>query len=125
MYRAYGSPKIASSYKTSFKDLNKEDYFYDSARWAESKKLITTSKFNGSTACTRADVVTYLWKMAGSPKQSTKTQFTDVASSASYAQAVNWAVSKGITSGTSATEFSPKATCTRGQIVTFLFRALV
>ena len=125
IYRAYGSAPIGSSYKTNFKDISKEDYFYKAACWAEANNILTGSKFNGDKACTRADVVTYLWKKAGSPKQSTATQFTDVSSSASYAQAVNWAVKQGITSGTSDTTFSPKTTCTRGQIVTMLFRAFV
>ena len=70
-------------------------------------------------------MVTYLWKKAGSPKKDKKTPFSDVSSSSAYAQAVNWAVEKKITSGTSDTTFSPKATCTRGQIATMLFRAFV
>ena len=122
IHRAYGSPAIGA-YKTGLKDISKDDYFYTAACWAEANGLITSSKFDGNKACTRADVVTYLWKKAKSPKQSTKTQFSDVKSSASYAQAVNWAVKEGITSGTSDTTFSPNKTCTRGQIATMLFRA--
>lgn len=125
IYRAYGSSPISKTYKTSFKDISKDDYFYNAACWAEANGILTGSKFEGDKACTRSDVVTYLWKKAKSPKQSTKTQFTDVSSSAKYAQAVNWAVKEGITSGTSDTTFSPKATCTRGQIATMLFRAFV
>ncbi len=125
IYRAYGSPAVSKTYKTKFTDVSKDDYFYDAACWAESNKLITSKNFDGSKACTRSDVVTYLWKKAKSPKQSTTTQFSDVKSSASYAQAVNWAVKEGITSGTSETTFSPKNTCTRGQIATMLFRAFV
>lgn len=125
IYRAYGSSPISKTYKTSFKDISKDDYFYNAACWAEANGILTGSKFEGDKACTRSDVVTYLWKKAKSPKQSTKTQFTDVSSSAKYAQAVNWAVKEGITSGTSDTTFSPKSTCTRGQIATMLFRAFV
>ena len=125
IYRAYGSSPISKTYKTSFKDVSKDDYFYNAACWAEANGILTGSKFEGDKACTRSDVVTYLWKKAKSPKQSTKTQFTDVSSSAKYAQAVNWAVKEGITSGTSDTTFSPKSTCTRGQIATMLFRAFV
>lgn len=124
IYRAYGSPGIGS-YKAKFTDISKDDYFYKAACWAEANGILSGSKFDGDKACTRSDVVTYLWKKAKSPKQSTKTQFTDVSSSAKYAQAVNWAVKEGITSGTSDTTFSPKATCTRGQIATMLFRAFV
>jgi hypothetical protein len=68
-------------------------------------------------------VVTYLWQLAGSPAVTSSASFTDVPSSASYAQAVQWAVEQGITNGTSTTTFSPDTTCTRGQIVTFLYRA--
>lgn len=125
IYRAYGSLPISKTYKTNFKDISKDDYFYNAACWAEANGILTGSKFEGDKACTRSDVVTYLWKKAKSPKQSTQTQFTDVSSSAKYAQAVNWAVKEGITSGTSDTTFSPKATCTRGQIATMLFRAFV
>lgn len=125
IYRAYGSSPISKTYKTSFKDISKDDYFYNAACWAEANGILTGSKFEGDKACTRSDVVTYLWKKAKSPEQSTKTQFTDVSSSAKYAQAVNWAVKEGITSGTSDTTFSPKSTCTRGQIATMLFRAFV
>ena len=73
--------------------------------------------------CARADVVTYLWKLAGSPSAKAAS-FSDVPASASYAGAVNWAVEKKITSGTSETTFSPGKACTRGQIVTFLRLAL-
>ena len=68
--------------------------------------------------------VEYLWKAAGSPAVSSKTSFTDVPTNADYAQAVTWAVENGITSGTGGGNFSPAATCTRGQIVTFLYRAM-
>ena len=73
--------------------------------------------------CTRSDVVTYLWKLAGSPSAKAAS-FSDVSSGAVYAPAVNWAVEKKITSGTSETTFSPEKTCTRGKIVTFLYQAL-
>ena len=75
------------------------------------------------SGCTRADAVTYLWKIAGSPEVETSAAFTDVAEDAPYAQAVVWAVAQGITNGTTETTFGPEATCTRGQIATFLYRA--
>jgi len=123
IYRAYGSPAIGKTYKTGLKDISKDDYFYEAACWAEANGLVKAGSFEGDKACTRSEVVTYLWKKAKSPEQSSTTQFSDVKSSASYAQAVNWAVKEGITSGTSDTTFSPKSTCTRGQIATMLFRA--
>ena len=72
---------------------------------------------------TRADIVTYLWKLAGSPS-ARAASFSDVSDFASYAGAVSWAVEQGITSGTGAGKFSPDSACTRGQVVTFLRQAL-
>ena len=82
------------------------------------------STFSGGTDCTRAMTVEYLWKVAGSPTAAKQASFHDVPASADYAQAVAWAVEQGITSGTGGGNFSPAATCTRGQIVTFLHRAM-
>lgn len=76
-----------------------------------------------NTPCTRAMAVTYMWKAAGSPTPKKMVSFSDVPASASYAKAVSWAVEQGITKGTTPTTFSPSKTCTRGQIVTFLYRA--
>ena len=88
--------------------------------WANGLGIDTS---NLSASCTRAMAVTYMWIAAGSPAPSKTASFTDVDADAEYAQAVAWAVEKGVTTGTSADAFSPDKTCTRGQIVTFLFRA--
>ena len=80
------------------------------------------SAFRGDTGCTRANVVTYLWKLAGSPAAS-GSAFTDVPASSQLGQAVAWAAAQGIATGTSVTTFSPDKVCTRGEIVTFLYRA--
>ena len=88
--------------------------------WANGLGIDTS---NLSAPCTRAMAVTYMWIATGSPAPSKAASFTDVDADAEYAQAVAWAVEKGVTTGTSATAFSPDKTCTRGQIVTFLFRA--
>ncbi len=88
--------------------------------WAETKG-ITPMDFDAR--CTRATAMTYLWKAAGSPAPKAAAAFQDVSASAEYAKAVSWAVEQGITSGTTATTFSPDNFCTRGQIVTFLYRA--
>ena len=96
-------------------------YFYTPFVWSWEKGLIGNTAHDPNAPCSRSDVVTYLWKLAGKPKAA-KASFTDVASNAPYAQAVAWAVEQGITNGTSTTTFSPNDTCTRGQIVTFLWR---
>ncbi len=94
--------------------------YYKPAAWALEKGL--TDGVSPDAPCTRSMVVTYLWKLAGSPAAEAS-KFIDVSASADYAQAVAWAVEQGVTSGTSETTFSPDQTCTRGQIVTFLYRA--
>lgn len=119
LWRANGSPVVSGD--NPFSDVSTGAYYYQAALWAREKGLIFGSAFNGDTPCTRAATVTYLWKLAGQPSAGAS-GFTDVPSSASYAQAVAWAVREGITSGTSASTFSPDNTCTRAQIVTFLYR---
>jgi len=91
-------------------------------KWAVEQKLIAEGE-SVSAPCTRVMAVTYLWKAAGEPAAETEIQFTDVDKDADYAPAVAWAVEKGITSGKTADTFAPTDTCTRGQIVTFLYRA--
>ena len=88
--------------------------------WARENGLVAGTTFDGDTPCTRYATVTYLWKLAGQPEPAGGNPFTDVPDGA---QPVVWAVEQGITAGTSATEFSPSEVCTRGQIVTFLYRA--
>jgi hypothetical protein len=86
---------------------------------------LTSGNILGSNGCTREEVIMYLWKLAGSPDAAASSQFSDVPAGTDYAQAVAWAVAQGITAGTGdGSTFSPEATCTRGQIVTFLYRAL-
>lgn len=121
LWRAYGSPKASGS--NSFSDVKDSDYYYGAALWAYEKGMVSGGTFNGSSPCTRSMAVTYIWKAAGNPAAS-GSKFTDVPAGADYEQAVNWAVEKGVTAGTSATTFSPDSVCTRGQIVTFLYRGL-
>ena len=110
-----------------FYDVPNGAYFYEAVKWAV-KNGITTGVGNDLFApeqpCTRAQIVTFLWRAAGSPEPKTASSFTDVPASAYYAKAVAWAVENGITNGMTATTFAPDATCTRGQSVTFLYRAL-
>ena len=110
-----------------FYDVPNNAYFYEAVKWAV-KNGITTGVGNDLFApeqpCTRAQIVTFLWRAAGSPEPKTASSFTDVPANAYYAKAVAWAVENGITNGMTATMFAPDATCTRGQSVTFLYRAL-
>lgn len=97
---------------------------YQAMLWAYQNDIVTDADLNPNNDCTRSDVVTYLWRLAGKPSAGSSA-FSDVPASADYAQAVAWAVQQGITAGTSKTTFSPNVTCTRGQIVTFLYRNMV
>lgn len=123
MWRAAGSPESAG--KSPFTNLTGQEYYAKAAAWAYEKGMISGTTFDASKACTRAMTMEYFWKQAGSPETAISDKFTDVAASTSYAQAVAWAVANGVTAGTSDSTFSPDNTCTRGQIVTFLYRALV
>lgn len=111
-----------------FKDVEKTSPYYDAIIWA-AKEEITTGKtadtFGIDEGCTRAQIVTFLYRAAGSPevKADTVNPFTDVSKDSVYYNAILWAVENGITKGTTETTFDPNAVCTRGQIVTFLFRA--
>ena len=109
-----------------FKDVPVDAYYYEAVKWA-AEKGITGGVGNGLFApnqpCTRGQIVTFLWRAAGSPEAKAMSAFSDVADSAYYAKAVAWAVENGITGGTGNGKFSPDATCTRAQAVTFLYRA--
>ena len=109
-----------------FEDVKENTYYYDAVKWAAEKGITcgtAADTFDPNATCTRAQVVTFLWRAAGSPDpEGTEMPFTDVAYDAYYYDAVLWAVENGITSGTSATTFSPDATVTRAQNVTFLWR---
>ena len=112
---------------TSFADVPANAYFADAVKWAVDKGItngLSDTMFGPYESCTRAQIVTFLWRAAGSPEPKTASSFTDVPVSAYYAKAVAWAVENGITNGMTATTFAPDATCTRGQSVTFLYRAL-
>lgn len=120
LWRAAGSPQTMSY--NPYYDVTAADYYYSAAIWAAENDLIYGELFAGAVPCTRSDVVTYLWKLSGAP-YAVPAAFTDVPQTASCAQAVSWAVDHGITTGTGATTFTPQGVCTRGEIVTFLYRA--
>ena len=112
---------------TSFADVPANAYFADAVKWAVDKGItngLSDTMFGPYESCTRAQIVTFLWRAAGSPEPKTASSFTDVPVSTYYAKAVAWAVENGITNGMTETTFAPDATCTRGQSVTFLHRAL-
>ena len=110
----------------SFVDVPSTEYYYKPVQWAVENGVTTGvggNKFAPDDTCTRAVVVTLLWRVAGRPAVSANVSFTDVPSTAFYYEAVKWAVANGITTGTGNNKFSPDDTCTRGQVVTFLHRA--
>ena len=110
----------------SFTDVPADAYYADAVAWAVSKGITTGTSagtFSPDTPFTRAQIVTFLWRAAGSPSTGNNNPFTDVASGSYYYDAVQWAVAQGITTGVTPTTFSPDTLCTRGQAVTFLHRA--
>ena len=126
LWRAAGQPEPTMT-GNPFKDVSSGAYYYKAVLWAVEKGVTEgTSKttFSPNNGCTRAQVVTFLWRAEGKPQPtSSSNPFTDV-TGGYYYDAVLWAVENNITSGTSTTKFSPNATCTRGQVVTFLYRDL-
>ena len=110
-----------------FVDVPEDSYYEEAVDWAVENGItngVSSDRFDPDGLCTRAQIVTFLWRAAGSPApKSTGHNFTDVKAGSYYEQAVLWAVENGITVGTSSTAFSPDATCTRAQAVTFLYRA--
>ena len=109
-----------------FVDVKAGDYFYDAVLWAVQEGITSgtdATHFSPNASCTRAQIVTFLWRAAGSPEPKNMSSFTDVPADSYYAKAVAWAVENGITGGTGDGKFSPDATCTRAQAMTFLYRA--
>ena len=109
-----------------FSDVSTSAYYYETVKWAQEKGItggVGNGLFGPNQPCTRAQIVTFLWRAAGSPAPKNMSSFADIPADAFYAKAVAWAVENGITSGTSDGKFSPDATCTRAQSVTFLYRA--
>ena len=112
--------------QANFIDVAAGSYCYDAVQWAVANGITNgtdTTHFSPNAGCTRGQVVTFLWRAAGEPTVSGNAGFVDVAPGSYCYEAVKWAVVNGITKGTDATHFSPNATCTRGQVVTFMYRA--
>lgn len=123
LWRAAGSPAVSST--TGFTDVDGNSYYAQAVAWAVANGITngtSDTTFSPDAVVTRAQVVTFLWRYEGSKDAGSRSGFADVDAGAYYAGAVDWAVEHGITQGTSNTTFSPDADCTRGQIVTFLYR---
>ena len=125
LWRAKGCPEPTTT-RNPFSDVKPSDYFYKAVLWA-AENGITTGKtatsFDPNGECTRAHVITFLWRMEGQPTPSSASiPFTDVPAGKYYTSAVLWALQKGITTGNTATTFNPDGVCTRGHVVTFLYR---
>ena len=123
LWRAFGSPEVTSA--VGYTDVDTDAYYAAAVAWAvENGITVGTSEttFSPDDTCTRAQAVTFLCRAAGLPEAASALRFTDVAESDYFAGPVKWAVENGVTVGTSDTTFSPEDTCTRAQIVTFLFR---
>ena len=119
LWRANGSPLVERG--LSFSDVDASAFYRNAAAWAEAKGLVTGSRFDGESPCSRGEVVKYLWLLAGSPQPKQACAFGDVP--ADLASAVAWSVEKGISTGATKQAFEPAVTCTRGQIAAFLYRA--
>ena len=126
LWRAAGEPEPKST-QTPFTDLQPGAFYEKAVAWAVEEGITkgqTDTTFGPDATCTRGQVVTFLWRFKGQPApKSTQTPFTDVNPNGYYMKAVAWAVEEGVTKGLSETTFGPDATCTRGQVVTFLYRA--
>lgn len=127
-----GTVKVEASFQEqakapAFEDVSEGAYYYEAVQWAQEKGItdgISEDLFGPNQPCTRGQIVTFLWRAAGSPAPKGTSSFADVPAESYYAQAVAWAVENGITNGTGEGTFSPDASCDRSQSVTFLFRAL-
>ena len=119
-------PSEPAPEKSTFVDVDQEDYFYDAVEWAVENKItsgVSADKFGPDQDCTRAQVVTFLWLASGSPNADPESVFDDVDANAYYEKAVAWAVEQGVTAGTAEGEFSPETTVTRAQFITMLWAA--
>ena len=126
LWRAYGKQQ-ATTAENPFTDVKPDDYYYDAVLWAVENGITagaTATTFDPNGACTRSQAVSFQWRAAGKPAVSVENPFTDVKSGDYYYDAVLWAVENGITAGATTTTFDPNGTCTRGQIVSFLYREM-
>lgn len=121
LWRAAGSPEPTIDNPYTNAAVAEGQYFYDAMRWAYQQQIVRTADLDPNAGCSRSDVVLYMWRYAGCP-EAPAVSFADVPADAEYAGAVAWAVEAGVTNGTSETTFAPDKVCSRGEIVTFLYR---
>ena len=120
-------PALTAPAFAAFPDVPADEWYTEYVDFCTEKGIVNgvgNNKFAPNETCTRAQIVTFLWRAAGSPEPKSMSSFFDVSADSYYAKAVAWAVENGITTGTGDGKFSPDATCTRAQSVTFLFRAI-
>lgn len=126
LWRNAGSPDVTKSVANKFGDVKSSDWYYKAVMWAVSKNITSgtsATTFSPSKTCSRCEIVTFMWKANGKKKAAVKNPFTDVKVSDWYYEPVMWAVANGITSGVTKTTFAPKDSCTRAQVVTFLYNS--
>ena len=124
LWRFAGQPTVDDS--SIFTDVTENEYYADAVSWAVQNEItqgVGNNRFNPNATCTRGQIVTFLWRYVDKPFTTTNSGFSDVKSSQYYAKPITWAVQNGITQGVGDNKFAPDDTCTRGQIVTFLYRA--
>lgn len=126
LWRVAEKPEPSETNGNTFSDVKKDSYYYNAVLWAAENGITSgygNGQFKPDEICTRAQIVTFIWRMQGEPKPETQNNpFTDVKEGDYYYNAVLWAVENGITSGISSSRFAPNQNCTRSQIVTFLYR---
>ena len=111
-----------------FTDVDRDSYYYEAVLWALEEGItagVTDTRFAPDQTCTRGQAAVLLWRAQGAPEQEGSSSFQDVRQDAYYAEAIRWAAESGVTNGITADRFAPDEHCTRGQIVTFLYRAMV
>ena len=126
LWRAAGEPAPRAA-DNPFTDVSPEDYYCEAVLWALGEGITTGTseeRFSPDAVCTRAQIVTFLWRFDGCEEPDQSAAFSDVPAGAYYEKAVAWAAAQGVTTGTGGGKFSPDATCTRAQVVTFLYRHL-
>ena len=127
LWRASGSPQ-AEERNMPFTDVDRDSYYYEAVLWALEEGItagVTDTRFAPDQTCTRGQAAVLLWRAQGAPEQEGSSSFQDVRQDAYYAEAIRWAAESGVTNGITADRFAPDEHCTRGQIVTFLYRAMV
>ncbi len=126
LWRALDKPSSSSNSKTTFKDISSGEYYYDAVLWAVEENITngtSNTTFEPDRPCSRGQIVTFLWRALGEPKATnSKHSFTDISSKEYYYEPVLWAVENKITTGLTTNKFAPDSLCTRGQVVTFLYR---